>query len=83
MQVVSEIIVNKWEIMCAHTPETVDRIMINFRKRGLLVNTLVYEKIDEFTAKCVIEFEETPLNSSRIFSNMQRIYDIQSIKRLS
>lgn len=77
-----ELIVNTWEFECMHTPETIDKIVMNFRKRGLMLNKLNYEKIDEFKAICTIEFEETPAASNRIFANVQRIYDVIDVKRL-
>lgn len=78
----SEIIVNRWEIDCMHTPETIDKIVMNFRKRGMSLNSLEYKRLDEFKAICIIEFEDTPASSSRIFSNMQRVYDIVDMKRI-
>lgn len=79
---VSELIVNKWEIECMHTPETIDKLVMNFRKRGMMLNSMQYNRINEFKAICTIEFEDTPAGSSRIYSNMQRIYDVVDIKRI-
>ncbi|MFN0047508.1 MAG: hypothetical protein ACKVOU_00125 [Cytophagales bacterium] len=56
--------------------------MMNFRKRGMTLNSLEYKRIDENKAVCIIEFEDSPAGSSRIFSNMQRIYDIVDMKRI-
>ncbi len=79
---VEEIILNRWEIDCMHTPETIDKIVMNFRKRGMSLNSLEYKQVDELKAICTIEFEDTPASSSRIFSNMQRIYDLVDMKRV-
>ena len=80
---VAELIINKWEIVCNHTPETIDKIMMNFRKRGMSLNSFQYNKTDEFKAVCILEFEESQLGASQIFSNIQRIYDIIEVKDLS
>lgn len=71
-----DIALNTWKISCHHTPETVDKIMMNFRKRGMVVNKLEYRKVSEELAECIVEFEDTPLSSHRIYQNIQRIYDI-------
>ncbi|MFN6944117.1 MAG: hypothetical protein ACK4ND_04150 [Cytophagaceae bacterium] len=71
-----------WKIECAHTPETIDRILLPIRKRGLMVNSLNYAVVDAKTASCTIEFEVNPSETERIYKNMIRIYDIISISRL-
>ena len=82
MSEVLDVVLNKWEMVCWHTPETIDRIMINIRKRGMMLESLNYAKIDSERAVCTITFEDTPQSSDRIFSNMQRIQDIIEIKKL-
>lgn len=77
-----ELVLNTWEFECMHTPETIDKIVMNFRKRGLILEKLNYERTDEFKSKCVIEFEETPAGANRIFANVQRIHDVVDVKRL-
>jgi acetolactate synthase II small subunit len=77
-----EVILNKWEIECMHTPETIDKLVMNFRKRGMSLNSLEYHKISEFKAKCVIEFEDLAPSAERIHSNMYRLEDVVSITRL-
>ena len=79
---VLESILNKWEIKCNHTPETIDKIVLNFRKRYMTLNSLEYRKINELEAICLIEFEETASGSSRIYSNMLRLEDVNDIIRL-
>ncbi|MDX2190198.1 MAG: hypothetical protein SFY32_10060 [Bacteroidota bacterium] len=82
MSEVQELVLNKWELLCWHTPETIDRIMLNIRKRGMMLESLDYKKIDAERAICVITFEDTWTSANRIFSNMQRIEDLIEIKRL-
>ena len=79
---VAELVLNKWEIECQHSPETIDKIVMNFRKRGMSLNALQYKKLDEFKAVCTIEFEDTPASATRIFSNMQRLYDVIEMRKL-
>jgi hypothetical protein len=78
----TEVVLNKWQIECMHTPETIDKIVMNIRKRGMSFESFSYKKIDEFRAVCTIEFEDTPASSDRIFSNMHRLEDIIEIKIL-
>ncbi len=74
---------NRWQIDCAHTPETIDRILLPIRKRGLMVNSLSYQKKDLNNAVCTIEFEIEESEIERVYKNMIRIYDIQSVTKLS
>lgn len=80
---VAETILNKWEIKCNHSPETIDKIVMNFRKRYMTLQSLNYQKVNDFEAVCTIEFEDTPASSSRIYSNMLRIEDIKDIIRIN
>jgi acetolactate synthase regulatory subunit len=75
--------INRWQIDCAHTPETIDRILLPIRKRGLSVNSLNYQKKDESTAVCTIEFEIDDTELERVYKNMTRLYDVQAITKLS
>lgn len=74
---------NRWQIDCTHTPETIDRILLPIRKRGLSVNSLSYQKKDNDNAVCTIEFEIEAAEIERVYKNMIRIYDIQSVTKLS
>ena len=71
---------NYWLINCSHTPESIDRIMMPFRKRGMLIESLTYEKVDERTAACKVKFEEDEVNTNRIYKNLIRLVDINSIE---
>ncbi|TAG54672.1 MAG: hypothetical protein EAZ27_08550 [Cytophagales bacterium] len=82
MNEVVEIVMNTWKIECMHTPETIDKIVMNFRKRGMILDSLNYRKLNELKSECIITFEDTVLSSNRIYSNMLRIYDIVSVERL-
>ncbi|MDX2197036.1 MAG: hypothetical protein NW207_11510 [Cytophagales bacterium] len=74
-------ILHHWEIQCMHTPDVIDRILMNIRKRGMLVNSLHYTSHGD-TATCIIEFEDEEASANRIHSNMLRVLDIVSINRL-
>lgn len=70
---------NYWRIKCNHTPETIDRILLSFRKRGLTVDSLHYKKISDSLAECEVEFQEEAENAGRIYKNMIRLVDILEI----
>lgn len=82
MSLVAELVLNKWKIQCMHTPETIDKIVMNFRKRGMILETLDYKRINELEAECTITFEDSPVSANRIFANIQRIHDITNVERL-
>ncbi len=71
---------NFWLIKCNHTPETIDRIMMQFRKRGLTVNSFEYKKVDLTTATCKVEFDEVAEQADKIYKNMLRSVDINTIE---
>ena len=73
---------NYWHIKCNHTPETVDKIMLSFRKRGLTVDSLHYRKVADNLAECKVEFEEDPENAERIRKNILRLVDIIEVSPL-
>jgi acetolactate synthase regulatory subunit len=71
-----------WKIQCNHSPETIDRIIMPIRKRGLSVISMNYKRQDEKTAVCNLEFEIESSEYERIFKNMLRIYDITNIEKV-
>ena len=71
-----------WQIECKHTPETIDRILLPIRKRGMMVNSLNYRVQDAGLAICLIEVDIDPSESERIHKNMLRIQDINNIVKL-
>ncbi|MFN8439070.1 MAG: hypothetical protein U0V72_15780 [Cytophagales bacterium] len=73
---------NYWLIKCNHTPETIDRIMMQFRKRGLSINSLEYKKLDMLSATCKIEFDEVEEQAEKIYKNMLRSVDINEIEKI-
>jgi len=73
---------NRWQIDCTHTPETIDRILLPIRKRGLCVQSLSYQKKDEQNAVCTIEFEVDESDIERVYKNMIRLYDIKEVTKL-
>ena len=74
---------NCWRIKCNHTPETVDKIMLSFRKRGMTVDRLLYQKVSEHEAECEVEFEDSLENAERIKKNILRLVDINVIENLA
>lgn len=72
----------RWKIECKHSPETIDRILLPIRKRGISVNSFNYEKHGAESATCVMEFEIDPADSERIYKNMLRIHDIINVVKL-
>lgn len=71
---------HSWKILCSHTPETIDRILLPIRKRGIKVLSFRYDQIDHAQASCIINFETEQETEDRIFKNMERIYDIQKVE---
>ncbi|MBC7451233.1 MAG: hypothetical protein H7259_07060 [Cytophagales bacterium] len=74
---------NNWQIECNHSPETIDRILLPIRKRGLSVISLSYKQTDGLNAACTIEFETEENDVERIYKNMLRIQDIKSVHKLN
>ncbi|MBY0426317.1 MAG: hypothetical protein K2Q22_11820 [Cytophagales bacterium] len=74
---------NCWHIKCNHTPETIDRIMMAFRKRGMTVNTFKYQKESDSLASCFVEFDLDQENATRVYNNMIRVVDILEVEVLS
>jgi acetolactate synthase II small subunit len=70
-----------WKIECAHTPETIDRILMPIRKRAMTVESLQYKKTDSHNAQCILSFMSTSIEAEKIYKNMLRIYDIKNIIR--
>jgi len=73
---------NNWLIKCSHTPESLDRVMMVFRKRGLTVESVFYQKVDNDNASCKVVFEEDEVNANRIYKNLIRLVDINEIEIL-
>ncbi|MCS6824384.1 MAG: hypothetical protein NZ529_08820 [Cytophagaceae bacterium] len=70
-----------WHIQCNHSPETIDRILMPIRKRGLCVNSFTYKKTNDQSATCSLEFEAEEADVDRIYKNMIRIQDVVSISK--
>lgn len=73
---------NSWRIECNHTPETIDRILLPIRKRGLKVSSFRYEQKDAKNAVCTIEFDLELIEAERVYKNMLRIHDILTVTKL-
>ena len=65
-----------WRIVCNHTPEIIDRILLPIRKRGLVINSLHYQANSDGLATCVVTFEEEAAVADQIFKNLHRTIDI-------
>ena len=75
-------VLNNWQIECPHSPETIDRILLPIRKRGLSVISLNYKQAEGLDATCTIEFETEENDAERVYKNMLRIQDIKSVNKL-
>ena len=75
-------VINTWSIECNHTPDIIDRILMQLRKRGMRADRFEYKKISNEKAECVIAFEDNPVNAERIFKNLLRTQDLINIKRI-
>lgn len=73
---------NRWQIECDHTPETIDRILLPIRKRGISVVSLNYQREENNLATCIIEVEVEPAEVERIYKNLIRIQDIRKVTRI-
>lgn len=73
---------NYWRLKCLHTPETIDKIVMSFRKRGLMVDSFNYKKLADGFSVCELEFEEEPESAERIRNNALRLEDILEIEVL-
>jgi len=71
---------NQWKIICNHTPEVIDRIVMPIRKRGIGVKSMSYKQIDDKGGECQIEFESEEMDATRIYKNMIRVTDILEIE---
>lgn len=74
---------NNWQIECNHSPETIDRILLPIRKRGLSVISLSYKQAEDMNATCTIEFETEENDVERVYKNMLRIQDIKSVSKIN
>lgn len=72
----------RWLIECNHTPETIDRIILPIRKRGISVINMSYQQKDADKATCELEFEIEPESVERIYKNFLRIQDINEVTKL-
>ena len=71
-----------WKIECNHNSETIDRILMPIRKRGLMVNSLNYVQIDSRMATCTLQIEIEEAEYEKIYKNMLRIQDIVSVSKV-
>ena len=73
---------NCWRIKCNHTPESLDRIIMPFRKRGMTVEAVSYKNEGGEKATCVVEFMEDPIKAELIYKNLMRTVDVVGIEKI-
>jgi len=70
------------QIECNHTAETIDRIMLPIRKRGLKASSFSYQQSGESTATCTLSFEIEESDIERVYRNLIRQTDIHTVKKI-
>lgn len=69
------------KIECHHSPETIDRIMLPIRKRGLSVSRFLYET-HESGAVCNLSFEIEETDIVRVYKNLIRQTDVIKVEQV-
>ena len=69
-------------IECNHTAETIDRIMLPIRKRGLKASSFNYEQSGDNTAVCNVSFEIEETDIERVYRNLIRQTDINTVQKI-
>ncbi len=69
-------------IECHHSPETIDRIMLPIRKRGLSVSRFLYEQTNESGALCNLSFEIEETDIVRVYKNLIRQIDVIKVEQV-
>lgn len=69
-------------IECNHTAETIDRILLPIRKRGLKASSFHYDQSDENHATCTVSFEIEETDIERVYRNLIRQTDINKVSQL-
>lgn len=72
---------SRWIIECKPSPETIDRIMLPIRKRGISVLTMSYSQKNIDLAICEVEFELDSEETERIKKNFMRLQDVITVKK--
>jgi len=72
---------SRWIIECKPTPETIDRIMLPIRKRGICVLNMTYKQKNTDLAVCEVEFELESGESDRIIKNFMRLQDVLKVNK--
>jgi acetolactate synthase regulatory subunit len=70
------------QIECNHTAETIDRIMLPIRKRGLKASSFNYEQSNENSAICTLSFEIEETDIERVYRNLIRQTDINKVQKI-
>jgi acetolactate synthase regulatory subunit len=72
---------SRWIIECKPSPETIDRIMLPIRKRGISVLNMSYSQKNIDLAICEVEFELDSEETERIKKNFMRLQDVITVKK--
>jgi acetolactate synthase regulatory subunit len=70
------------KIECHHSPETIDRIMLPIRKRGLSVSRFLYEQTHDTAAVCNLSFEIEETDIVRVYKNLIRQTDVIKVEQV-
>ncbi len=70
------------KIECHHSPETIDRIMLPIRKRGLSVSRFLYEQTNASEAICNLSFEIEEADIVRVYKNLIRQTDVIKVEHV-
>lgn len=73
--------ISRWIIECKPTPETIDRIMLPIRKRGISVLSMTYKQKSTDLAICEVEFELEAGETDRINKNFMRLHDVLKVNK--
>jgi hypothetical protein len=67
---------------CNHTPESIDRIILPIRKRGLKVSQLSYEEKPNNLAQCTMSFAIEEADLMRVYNNLIRQSDVLKVEKV-
>ena len=69
-------------VECNHSPETIDRVILPIRKRGLSVSKLVYEQLSDTASVCNLTFEIEESDIVRVYNNLIRQTDVLKVEQI-
>jgi acetolactate synthase regulatory subunit len=69
-------------VECNHSPETIDRVVLPVRKRGLSVTHLEYKQLTDTTSVCNLSFEIEESDIVRVCNNLIRQTDVLKVEQV-